>query len=108
MIIPYDFPEDLIEYIYSLIIYKVDINLLEDIKDYYKVNEKIKYIDKQLIAYKLLEYKYIDFTVPKAILNYFCDDTFNNINYLVNRCLRKNNIIKREIILFRLSKDILN
>ena len=55
MIIPKYLPDDIVDYIYSLILYEKPKVLLDDIKNYYSTIQKIKYLET-------LSYKFNDGT----------------------------------------------
>tara|TARA_B110000858_G_scaffold198357_1_gene264239 strand:- start:6279 stop:6623 length:345 start_codon:yes stop_codon:yes gene_type:complete len=95
MIIPDFVPDDIINYIYSLILYENPIQLLNDIKNYYYSLEKIKYFENNLIINKLFEYNYIDFTVPKPISTLYKGAHKINTKLLINLCFAKKNVKDR-------------
>jgi hypothetical protein len=99
MIIPDYIPDDIHDYIYSLIVYKHDEYLLKDIRHYHSCMETIKMIEDNLIINKLLEYNYIDFTVPKPILSLYKTQHKKNKKLLINLCFAKKNINERNKVL---------
>ena len=99
MIIPNYLPDDIVDYIYSLIIYKKPKGLLDDIKNYYSTIQKIKYLENNLIINKLFEYNFIDFTVPKPISTLYRNNHRKNTKLLINLCFAKKTLKERHKIL---------
>ena len=92
-------PDDIIVYIYTLILYEHPKDLLEDIKNYYTSMQAIKFIENNLIVNKLFEYNYIDFTVPKPISTLYKTTHKKNTALLINLCFAKKNIKDRSKML---------
>jgi hypothetical protein len=95
MIIPDYLSDDIVDYIYSLILYENPKVLLDDIKNYYSTIQKIKYLENNLIINKLFEYNFIDFTVPKPITTIYKYNHNKNKKLLINLCFAKKNIKER-------------
>ena len=99
MIIPKYLPDDIVDYIYSLILYEKPKVLLDDIKNYYSTIQKIKYLKNNLNINKLMEYNFIDFTVPKPISTLYRNNHKKNTKLLINLCFAKKNLKERHKML---------
>lgn len=106
MIIPKNFPEDLVDYIHSLIIYEQDKELLYDIRLF--INSKNKFINiykkdnenhnefMKKISKNILNLMYnnenIVFKLPKHILKNYINSEYNTRNeeLLLNMFILKN------------------
>tara|TARA_B110000483_G_scaffold241156_1_gene323468 strand:+ start:122 stop:463 length:342 start_codon:yes stop_codon:yes gene_type:complete len=102
MIIPDYIPDDIINYIYSLIFYENNIYLLDDIKNYYSSLARLKYYENNFIINKLFEYNYINFGVPKPISTFYKNNHVKNAKLLINLCLAKKNVKERNELLDKL------
>ena len=102
-------PDDIVEYIYTKVIYNLPKNLLEQIKYYHKIKKYINIIknisitDKYVILYDILivyysvinsNFKYVAYTdinVPQNLLNDIVNTIENNSNpdnKLIKICIR--------------------
>jgi|SaaInl6LU_22_DNA_1037377.scaffolds.fasta_scaffold18948_3 hypothetical protein len=99
MIIPDYIPDDIVDYIYSLILYEKPKELLDDIKNYYSTIQTIKYLENNLIINKLFEYNFIDFNVPKPISTLYRDNHRKNTKLLINLCFAKKSLKDRDKML---------
>jgi len=99
MKIPDDFPDDLIHYIYSLIIYKQDKKLLNDITDYCYTKKKLFQLRNRKSIYN---YIYSHYNINKNNNNNKEINTIEYQNLKINLFIAKKN--NRDLLIKNINK----